>query len=724
MDIILFLSKFFYRIRYWLLWGSIIVTGLVIYFTQFLPYKYTVNSSLFAGVTSSNSSMTSDGMTLFSINSTFDNLINIAKSKGTLEKVSTRLLATCLVYGNETKDTKYILAQNYKILIKETPKEVLTLVNRNSLNETTKNLINYRKEDAKNYIYAIFSRPYNPFFSFRALSTISVKRLNTSDLIDISYTCSDPGITQNTIRILEEELIKAYEEIRFGSTNNVIAYFEEQVKKSKAELQKGEDDLMHYNVEKEVINYGEQTKALAITKYEVDDRYEQVLREYESAVDLVKMLEDKMDIRAQIIRNNTNLLSELNKVSNLNEKIMEQEIFVSDQVLKNNEELKKNKDSLKKAEDAISHISDNLNEYNFSKEGVGIENMVNQWLQAIIAEAKAKAELKVMDNRRNEISEQYKEFSPVGTQVNRKERNIGIVEDTYREQLRGLSEARLRLKNIEMTTANLKVITPPEFPLTDNGRKRLIFVIAAFIGSLVFITFYFLIIELLDRTLRDPERSKRLTNLNVIAAFNGVSNLKYRGFLKSCNRTAAAYACQQLNNYMKAEHRPTIFNLLSVEKGEGKSFLAQYFIQYWQTENLRVRYVNYEKEFEIDSKNYVQAQQLSDFWEPNSAEIEPDILLIEYPALNGATIPYPVLQQADVNLLIANACRLWSEKDDNRLMTLKEIVKDVPLFLYLNNASREVVESFTGELPPYSPVHSFFSRLSQLGLTAKKAAIK
>lgn len=51
-------------------------------------------------------------------------------------------------------------------------------------------------------------------------------------------------------------------------------------------------------------------------------------------MELVKLLEDKMDIRAQILRNKTNLLSELNKVSSLNEKIMEQEIFVSDQAKK------------------------------------------------------------------------------------------------------------------------------------------------------------------------------------------------------------------------------------------------------------------------------------------------------------------------------------------------------------------------------------------------------
>jgi hypothetical protein len=49
---------------------------------------------------------------------------------------------------------------------------------------------------------------------------------------------------------------------------------------------------------------------------------------------------------------------------------------------------------------------------------------------------------------------------------------------------------------------------------------------------------------------------------------------------------------------------------------------------------------------------------------------------------------------------------------------------NVPIFLYLNNAEREVVESFTGELPPQTPVHSLFSQLAQLGLTSKKAAVK
>lgn len=56
---------------------------------------------------------------------------------------------------------------------------------------------------------------------------------------------------------------------------------------------------MRYSVQEEVINYGEQTKALAITKYEVDDRYELTKREYAGARALLDMLEKKMDIRAR-----------------------------------------------------------------------------------------------------------------------------------------------------------------------------------------------------------------------------------------------------------------------------------------------------------------------------------------------------------------------------------------------------------------------------------------
>lgn len=721
MDIAQFISQFIYRIRYWLLWGTLFVTGLVIYFTQFLPYSYTVESSIYAGVTNST---TVDGTTVnyTVINSTFDNLINIAKSRGTLEKVSIRLLANAFTYGEEWKDNHYIQAKHYRQLLQITPKEVLQLVDRKNVEKTTENLTAYRKEQANNFVYSMFNRPV-AFYSANALNKIEVKRAGTSDILNITYTSADPGITQQTVSILIDELIKAYEILRFKATNDVIAYFEEQVRITKQALNREEDDLMNYNVQERVINYPEETKALAITRYEVEDRLEDVEKAYESATARRKMLEDKMDIRAQIIRSNTNLLQELEKVSTLNQSIMEREIFTSTQSQENNPKLYEDKIKLQKAEENISHLSDNLNEYNFSKEGVGINDMVIAWLTSCIDEAKAKAQLQVLLNRQKTIFDQYSHMSPIGTQVNRKQRAINIAEDNYRTQLKGLADANLRLKNIEMGTSNLQTVSPPDYPLTDNGRKRMIYVLIAFIGSIVFIVTYFLLIELLDRTLRDPLRSKRLSGLPVIAAFNGTSNLKFRGFLKTCNRLAAAYSCRQINKYLQKE-RPTIINLLSMESGEGKSYLAKYFVDYWETEGIKTRIVMHGVDFDVEAKEYVNAQQLSSFWRRNEAEQEPDIILVEYPAINNASIPLDTLRQADVNLLVANACRLWRNSDNATLQPIKEAMENVPFFLYLNNADREVVESFTGELPPRTPLHSFVSRLAQLGLTSKKAAVK
>lgn len=719
MDITQFIAQFLYRIRYWLLWGTLFVTGLVIYFTQFLPYSYTAEGSLFAGVTSAT---TLDGasISLSSVNSTFDNLIGLAKSQSTLGKVSVRLLANALTYGEEWKDNRYIEAKHYRQLLATVPPEVLALVDRKDIRKTTDRLFKYRKEDKNNYIYALFAGNA-PYYSYKALDEVIAERENSSDILNIEYTTSDPGIAHQTVIILIEELKKEYEILRFKATNDVIAYFEEQVRLAKIRLTEEEDKLMNYCVQERVINYAEETEALANTRYAVDDRKEMALREYESARALLEMLEEKMDIRAKIIRDNTQLLNDLNRVSELNQDIIEQEIFIKSP--EQSEKLKRDKASLKKVEERISHISDNLNEYNFSKEGVGIDAMVSEWLQALVNEAKYEAELKVLRDRQQDIFDQYSHMSPIGTQVGRMERAIGIAEDNYRNQIRGLAEAVLRKRNIEMTTSNLQVIADPVFPLTDNGRKRALYVLIAFIGSIVFITTYFLLIELLDRTLRDAFRSRRLTGLPVLAAFNGISNLKFRGFLKSCNRLAAAYTCRRLNDYL-VPSRPTVINLLSMEPGEGKSFLAKYFAAYWELEDMDVRIVKAGVDFQTDVPGYVYAQKLDDIWIKNDAEKEADIILVEYPATSTASLPLSVLKQADVNLLVANACRLWSRSDVHRLKPIREALGDTPLFLYLNNADREVVESFTGNLPPQTAVHSFFSRLAQLGLTSKPAAVK
>ena len=263
MDILLFISQFLYRIRYRLLWGSAIVTGLVIYFTQFLPYSYSVRGSIYTGV-STQTSLDGTSTNYASIASSFDNLINIGKSQQTLQEVSLRLLANALTYGEEWNDNHYIQAKHYRQLIEMAPREVLALADRTDVNKTLEKLKAYRKEDRHNFVYRMLNS-HVAFYSLSALDNITIRRADNSDILHINYTSADPGMTQQTVVFIIEELKKAYEILRFKSTNDVIAYFEGEVRKSKEVLNKAEDDLMYYNVNQQVINYGEETKSLAGT---------------------------------------------------------------------------------------------------------------------------------------------------------------------------------------------------------------------------------------------------------------------------------------------------------------------------------------------------------------------------------------------------------------------------------------------------------------------------
>ena len=67
-----------------------------------------------------------------SVNNTFDNLVNLTKSKGTLETVSMKLLALNLINGDPNIDNKYITAKNYQNLVSFVPKEVLNLIDKDS----------------------------------------------------------------------------------------------------------------------------------------------------------------------------------------------------------------------------------------------------------------------------------------------------------------------------------------------------------------------------------------------------------------------------------------------------------------------------------------------------------------------------------------------------------------------------------------------------------------
>ena len=719
MDITLYISRFIYRIRHQLVFGTLIITALVAYFSQFLEKKYTVTTSIYTGITSNTGLNDETRPDWQAVNNTYDNLVNLTKSRGTLENVSLKLLALNLMHGDPEIDNLYITANNYKKLIASVPEEILHLVDTASLDKTVNLFKEYKYSDSRNYLHELFNGS-SAFYSYNALSSIIIRRQGNSDLIEIAYTSTDPGITWNTVKLVSEELKYSYNNLRYQTANDIVKYYEEELKKLRVQLNKQENELTDYNVKNSVINYIEQTKAIAHSFADFENRYEETRRNYESSSSIIKNLEQYMDIRTKLVKSNEEFINTLAEVSRISGKITEIETFTSDEMLSKDQELVKYREELRDAEKKIGLITNNINSYKESKEGLAIEGLVQEWLNQTLIQAKAQADLKVLNERKNDFADQYKNYSPIGTRINQQERESHVTEQSYLEVLHALNMAKMKQKNLQLTSSNLNTISDASYPLFSDKGKRFLLVIAAFIGSIIFIIGLNLVIELLDRTLRDAERARRLTGMNILGAFTGRnSQLKYRGFVKTCNRISAAYACNRLTPYIKKGDTLCI-NILSLEEKEGKTFISRYFQESWEELGFNVKYLRVGQDIPIDASLFM-AEHIDKHIQ---LESRPDILIVEYPSIQQYGVPSHLLGSSQVNLLVANACRVWKNSDTELVKYLRDITEGTALYLYLNNATREAVEDFTGQLPPQTSMRSFANRMMYMGLTATNTAVK
>ena len=719
MDITLYISRFIYRIRHQLVFGTLIITALVAYFSQFLEKKYTVTTSIYTGITSNTGLDDETRPDWQAVNNTYDNLVNLTKSRGTLENVSLKLLALNLMHGDPEIDNLYITANNNKKLIASVPEEILLLVDTTSLDKTVNLFKEYKYSDSRNYLHELFNGS-SAFYSYNALSSIIIRRQGNSDLIEIAYTSTDPGITWNTVKLVSEELKYSYNNLRYQTANDIVKYYEEELKKLRVQLNKQENELTDYNVKNSVINYIEQTKAIAHSFADFENRYEETRRNYESSSSIIKNLEQYMDIRTKLVKSNEEFINTLAEVSRISGKITEIETFTSDEMLSKDQELVKYREELRDAEKKIGLITNNINSYKESKEGLAIEGLVQEWLNQTLIQAKAQADLKVLNERKNDFADQYKNYSPIGTRINQQEREIHVTEQSYLEVLHALNMAKMKQKNLQLTSSNLNTISDASYPLFSDKGKRFLLVVAAFIGSIIFIIGLNLVIELLDRTLRDAERARRLTGMNILGAFTGRnSQLKYRGFVKTCNRISAAYACNRLTPYIKKGDTLCI-NILSLEEKEGKTFISRYFQESWEELGFNVKYLRVGQDIPIDASLFM-AEHIDKHIQ---LESRPDILIVEYPSIQQYGVPSHLLGSSQVNLLVANACRVWKNSDTELVKYLRDITEGTALYLYLNNATREAVEDFTGQLPPQTSMRSFANRMMYMGLTATNTAVK
>ncbi len=718
MDLFRYIVRFLYKIRWYLIILPMIALVVAWFSTRDMERVYDTNTTIYTGMITGYNLEGGSGTAGGQQQTNMTNLMLLITTDATIHEVSLRLFARCMMYGNANKDNNYISAEHYRQLYNSVPAEVKALINHNSENATYANLKAYERPSADNFVFGITN--YHPYFGINSItSRLKVIQLQKSDIIDIGYSSNDAGIAYNTLDILNEVFARQYGLLRYGETNNVIKFFEREVARLYRILTNAEDDLIRYNVEKRIINYGEQTKLLSgmdATQKITDNN---LLIDKTTTRALMNYLERQLGDRAKVIKANRDFTNQVTDISRIQSRISNLRLMSSEggaSGVETQNELAKAQRMLQEASNNVKGLVKDIEAGNYNTEtGVKASGMIEKWLEQVLKLEETKAHESAQDVMREKIDKEVLYYAPIGATVSRKERHIAFIEGNYMEMLKALNAARLRQKNLQMSTATLRVLNPPMFPMNAQPTNRMMTLLGAFMMTFVLTAMYFFIIELLDRTLRDRMRSERITKIPVMGCFPKESNLRYRRF----NKTIADMALRQLSKALLPhfeEGKQNVLNLLSTDAANGKSYIAQELENYWISIGLQVRRITYDEDYLAEDSRFIMAKDIKD--------ICPDLLpneiaIIEYPNLDDNSIPPALLNIGTINLMVTRANRTWKDVDQKALKELNNRLQNKDsLFMYLTECQRYAVEEFVGQLPPYTGFNNFIYRMSQMGLTA------
>ena len=636
-----------------LLFTPVLLSLLVVFLTRNPTFVYSSETTLYTGIASGSSIEMDKSFSYFANNTAFDNLINIIKSRETQQEVAVRLLAQHLMLSEY--DPRFISKSSFDNLKKITPKYIYALVEnskpgshrissqtvsldkkksdhsaqgsgngtgaetltfsfskldttatniatipasikREDYERAVRNLETYMASSDTNFVYRLLYFTH-PHYSVQAISAVNASRIGSSDLVKLKFDSDDPGICQQTLALLTEVCIKNYKFTKENRSDAVVKYFEYQLVQSAAKLKIGEDKLLKFNEDNNIINYYEQSKAVANVKENLDNQYNDRRIKLAGTKAAIERIEEKLGNQKQIQLQSAAILEKRNRLSNINSKIATLEILgvsgaASESKMVN---LKLEAEQVK---DEIRNSVNELYSSNNSTEGLPINNLLVEWINNVIVYEDTRAGIDVLKDRISEFQKQYAIYAPAGANLKRIEREISVSEQEYLEILHGLNLAKLKVQDAELSST-IKATDPPFYPLAPNPTKRKFLIIAAALVGFLIVLSAILVMEYFDETLKNASNASKIVQLRTIGIFPKIFlNVGSLNFQFVANRLLDLIVQQidLLTISGRETGKPCTLLVLSSLSQEGKTVIAWNLAWKLKKQGKSVLFLNYCKD--------------------------------------------------------------------------------------------------------------------------------
>lgn len=667
-------------VRNWaaLLILPLLLAGAVFHFTRNQPREYATTTLIYTGLASGYSlEAGEESRDRNVVMNAFSNLIGTVKARTTVEEVSLRLLAQHLMLASPNPAISN--AQTFQLVRDAVPQELRRrLVVKGSVEQTALHLHTYTQIPKNKVAEKLLSGESSPFSPKAIVARLSVQREGDSDILKISYTANDPAVVKQTLDILTEVFTRRYREMKVSETGNASSYFEEQFRLANQRLTASENRMKDFSRDNRIINYPEQTKYISALDSDIDFEIQRIQGEYEASKAALAQLDSKLKMRQETVERSTEVTRLRDSLAAYNAQLTVLELRPD----ANPAHLRRMRQRIDEYEGRARLGISSLYDLSHAPGGTPVKPLFDQWIDAFVNVDKGKARLKVLTDFKKSYDRFYDQFAPLGSNLSKLQREIGVAEREYLEILHGLNMSKLREQNLLLSTS-LKILDPPQYPGRPEPSKRLLLVIGSFAVGLILVLAYLLGRDYFDSSLRNAQRAARQTGLPFVGALPLTTNPAFRH--AEIERLTTPQAVAKIQS-MTAEvpHRPVRVAITSIRDGEGKTYALDRMQAAFDRLGLRAAIADAEHE--------------ETYWPVTARDEAGDFLIYEMPALLNAPLPVDLHHPPDLTLLVTDARHRWSDADAHVLRTYQEVVRN-PVGLLLNRVQPVELEGLIGEVP-------------------------
>ncbi|MFT5640428.1 MAG: succinoglycan biosynthesis transport protein ExoP [Cyclobacteriaceae bacterium] len=668
-------------------------------FTRTLKKEYVSEAVIYTGIASGFNIESGENSKIdyHAINNAFDNLMSIIQSRVTLEEVSLKLLAKHLML--EKADLKVLGLDGFNYLKEKAPAPFLLLA-KDTTEKATYNKLLVLYQNYNPFLNELLSKS-SSIYALKTLKEISAKRSKSSDMVELAFVSNDPAVAKSTLELMLVVFSHRYKDIKESETGDVVAYFEDELRMMKDNLETAEDKLTEFRVKSRIINYIEQTKAIAFKKQNALEEYAMKKMQLQATKSGLKKLESKLAIRENILSKNSDLLIKKNRLSELTSILAYAQANADSTT--NVKQLSREQDKLKRDIKADLEV---LFNFSNSKEGLPSRQLLDDWLNTTIELDKEQVTVDLYMSRLDELDLEYERFAPMGSKIARLERSIRVSEREYLDVLHGLNMAKIRQQNIQISS-KLEVIDAPKFPLKPLASKKALLMIVSLLIGLFFPITLFVTVELLDNSLKSPERAEKLSNMKVAGALPVVDkNLeRHEGALHLA--VGQIINKMRLNLSLDDNTNPVSIVGISTTAGQGKTFAMKQIFDELKIQKIKVCFVypsssetlepTQEDEFHyLPTNDIVNVKSIEKLTDMDLSSY--DVVLCELPAWIESKTSLTLLKDANLMLWIMDASKTWSMSQKNMLSDIIFATKKEPQMI-LNGIKTHLLDQVIAEVP-------------------------